>query len=316
MKLSFGIIGAGHIATKMARTLDFLRDEIEPYAIASRDLSRAESLRAECGFAKAYGSYAEMLADPAVDVVYIGTPNHLHREHALACIAAGKHVICEKPFATTVADAKAVFDAAKAKGLFVMEALWTRFQPAVRLIRETIASGEIGEVRFAEAAFGLAISHKERVARKDMGGGAILDLGIYPLNFVAMHLGIGDDCHVHPVVTRLPSGADDQSTITLSWPDGRLATLLCSATAAMGAWGRIAGTLGCIEIPALTRCEGFSVRKIPSNETRSVSCPFDFNGYEYEVRAAAKAISSGKLEPDEMPWGETLKLLGIMEKLI
>lgn len=316
MKLSFGILGAGHIAAKMARTLDFLRGEVEPYAIASRDLSRAESLRAECGFAKAYGSYAEMLADPAVDVVYIATPNHLHCEQALACIAAGKHVICEKPFAITVAEAKEVFDAAKAKGLFVMEALWTRFQPAVQLIRETISSGEIGEVRYAEAAFGLAISHKERIVRKDMGGGAILDLGIYPLNFVAMHLDIGDDCKEHSVVTRLPSGADDQSAITLSWPNGRLASILCSATAAMGAWGRIAGTLGCIEVPALTWCEGFTVKTIRSNETRSVSCPFDFNGYEYEIRAAAKAISAGKLEPDEMPWSETLKLLGIMEKLI
>lgn len=315
MKLGFGILGAGHIAAKMARTLDFLRGEIEPRAIASRDLARAESLRAATGFATAYGSYAEMLADPLIDVVYIATPNHLHREHSLACIEAGKHIVCEKPFALNRAEAEEVFAAAGKRGVFAMEALWTRFQPAVRLIRDSIASGEIGDVRFAEAAFGLAISDKERVARVDMGGGAILDLGIYPLNFVDMFLGIGDDASVSQVTTRLPTGADDQSAISLSWPDGRVASVLCSATAAMGAWGRISGTRGSIEIPALTRCESFRVRKIPSNEIREVLCPFDCNGYEYEIRAAVRAIADGRSETIEMPWDATLRMAETMETL-
>ena len=315
MKLKFGILGAGHIAGKMAKTLDFLRDEVEPYAVASREFDRAEALRASCGFARAYGSYGELLADKAVDVIYVATPTHLHRDHALACVAAGKHVVCEKPFALSVAEAREVFDAARAGGVFVMEALWTRFQPAVRLIREVIDSGEIGEVRFAEGAFGLAISHKERIVRREMGGGAILDLGIYPLNFVDMFLGIGDDCAISPTVTRLESGADDQTALALRWPDGRMASVLCSATAAMGAWGRIAGTLGHIEVPALSRCEGFTVRKVPSNEERKVVCPFDFNGYEYEIRAAARAIGEGRLEPPEMPWAATLNILRVMEPL-
>lgn len=315
-KLNIGILGAGHIAAKMARTIDFLRAEINPFAIASRNLARAETMCSECGFQRAYGSYAEMLANPDLDLVYIATPNHLHRDHALQCIAAGKHVICEKPFALNCAEAQEVFDAAKAAGVFVMEALWTRFQPAVAAIRNVISSGEIGDVRFIEAAFGLAISHKERVARKEMGGGAILDLGIYPLNFAAMFMPVGSDCKISATTTRLPSGADDQSIISIQAPGGQLACILSSATAGMGAWGRIAGTRGYIAIPALTRCEKIIVHQVPSNEERIISLPFDFNGYEYEVRAAIRSIASGKLQPNEMPWSETVKMLGIMERLV
>jgi predicted dehydrogenase len=296
--------------------LDFLRNEVNPYAVASRDISRAEAIRAESRFECAYGSYAEMLADPAVDVVYIATPNSFHHAQMLDCLAAGKHVICEKPFTLTVAEADEVFTLARARGLFVLEALWTRFQPAVRLIREVIASGEIGTPRFLEACFGLAISHKERVKNPALGGGALLDLGIYPLNFAAMHFGLADIRRIHSAATLSPEGVDDQSTITLEYADGRMAALTTSMTAACGAFGRISGTLGHIELPQLTRCESFTVRLVPSDKARVVKCPFDFNGYEYEVRAAAAAIRAGRLECDEMPWSETLAVCGVMERVL
>ncbi len=315
-KLNFAILGAGHIAAKMARTLDFLREEVNPYAVASRDFSRAEAIRAESRFERAYGSYAEMLADSAVDVVYIATPNSFHHAQMLDCLMAGKHVICEKPFTLTVAEAEEVFALARSRGLFVLEALWTRFQPAVRLIREVIASGEIGTPRFLEACFGLAISHKERVKNPALGGGALLDLGIYPLNFAAMHFGLADIRRIHSAATLSREGVDDQSTITLEYNDGRMAALTTSMTAACGAFGRISGTLGHIELAQLTRCESFTVRLVPSDKARVVQCPFDFNGYEYEVRAAAAAIRAGRLECDEMPWKETLAVCGVMERVL
>jgi predicted dehydrogenase len=315
-KLNFAILGAGHIAAKMARTLDFLREEITPYSVASRDISRAEAICAESRFERAYGSYAEMLADSAVDVVYIATPNSFHHAQMLDCLMAGKHVICEKPFTLTVAEAEEVFALARSRGLFVLEALWTRFQPAVRLIREVIASGEIGTPRFLEACFGLAISHKERVKNPALGGGALLDLGIYPLNFAAMHFGLADIRRIHSAATLSREGVDDQSTITLEYNDGRMAALTTSMTAACGAFGRISGTLGHIELAQLTRCESFTVRLVPSDKARVVQCPFDFNGYEYEVRAAAAAIRAGRLECDEMPWKETLAVCGVMERVL
>ena len=315
-KLNFALLGAGHIAGKMARTLDFLRDEVRPYAVASRDLARAEAIRAESRFDRAYGSYDEMLADPAVDVVYVATPNSCHYRQMLDCLAAGKHVLCEKPFTVASSEAEEVFAMAKARGLFVMEALWTRFQPAVRQIRDVIASGEIGEPRFLEACFGLAISHKERVKNPALGGGALLDLGIYPLNFAAMHFGLDGVRRIHSAATFSPEGVDDQSSITLEYADGRMAALTTSMTAACGAFGRISGTLGHIELPQLTRCEAFTVRLVPSDKARVVQCPFDFNGYEYEVRAAAAAIRSGRLECDEMPWSETLAVSRVMEQVL
>ena len=317
-ELRFAILGAGHIAGKMARTLAFLRNEVRPYAVASRDIGRARAIADESGFEKAYGSYEEMLADDAIDVVYVATPNNLHVEHALACLAHGKHVLCEKPFALTADDARRVFDEAKKRGLFVMEAMWTRFHPAARLIDDVIAYGEIGTPRYLQATFGLAISGKERVVRPELGGGALLDLGIYPLNFAAMHFGLPDMSRTEAMTsaaTLLETGVDDQSTITFDYGDGRIASLSTSITAGMGAYGRIAGTLGCIEVPALTRCEGFIVRSVPSGDERRVECPFDFNGYEYEVRAVAKAISEGCVECPEMPWSETIALAGVMEAL-
>lgn len=313
-KLNFAILGAGHIAGKMARTLDFLRDEANPYAIAARDFDRAERLRAECNFKVAYGSYADMLADPAVDVVYVATPNALHFGHCRMCLAAGKHVVCEKPFTTTAADAAALFALAREKRLFMLEAVWTRFQPAVKIIRNIIASGEIGAPRFLQASFGLAISHKERMASPALGGGALFDLGLYPLNYAGMYFGL-DFESATSCATLTPGGVDDHSVVALKYRDGRLATLTTSMTAAMGTSGRIAGTLGYIDTPQLTRCETISVCKIPSGKTRTIPCPFDFNGYEYEIRATTKAIAEGRLECAEMPWSETLALTGLMENL-
>ncbi len=314
-KLNFALLGAGHIAAKMARTLDFLRDEVRPYAVASRDLARAEAIRSLSRFDRAYGSYAEMLADPTVDVVYVATPNSCHYQQMKDCLAAGKHVLCEKPFTLTVAEAEEVFALARSRGLFVMEALWTRFQPCVRRIREIIDSGEIGTPRFLQASFGLAISHKERVKSPALGGGALLDLGIYPLNFAAMHFGLADISRVSSCATLSPEGVDDQSTITLEYADGRMASLTTSMTAAYGASGRIAGTRGFIDLPRLTTCQSFIVRQVPSDAERVVDVPFDFNGYEYEVRAVAAAIRAGRLECAEMPPSETIAITRLMENL-
>ena len=315
-KLNFAILGAGHIAGKMAKTLDFLRNELTPYAVASRSLEKAEQLRAACNFEKAYGSYAEMLADPAVDVVYIATPNSLHYEQMKLCLAAGKNVICEKPFTLKKSEAEDIFATAKAKKLFVLEAVWTRFQPAVEKIRAVIASGEIGTPRFLQATFALAISHKERVKRPELGGGALLDLGIYPLNFAALYFGLDGIKRISSAARLSDEGVDDQSSVTIEYEDGRMAVLTTSMTAAFGTAGRIAGTLGYIDTPQLTLCQNFEVRKIPSNEARTVTCPFDCNGYEYEIRAAVKAISEGQLECAEMPWSETVAVTGLMEDLI
>lgn len=314
-KLNFSILGAGHIAEKTASVLDFLRGDLNPYAIASRDIAKAAKLKEDYHFEAAYGSYAEMLADKDVDVVYIATPNTFHFEQMKMCLAARKHIICEKPFTMKASEAEEIFAIAKEKKLFVLEAVWTRFQPAVKLIHDVIDSGEIGSPRFIQASFGLAISHKERMKKPELGGGALYDLGIYALNFAAMYFGLDGIRKIDSTATLTDEGVDDQSTVTIVYEDGRMASLTTSMTAAYGTSCRIAGTLGQISAPELTRCRSFTVSRIPSGETREVKCDFDFNGYEYEFRAAAKAISDGKSECAEMPWRETAAITKIMEDL-
>ena len=314
--LHFAILGAGHIAGKMAATLAFLKreGEVVPYAVASRDAARAEALRAAHGFARAYGSYESMLADPAVDVVYVATPNSLHHAHVRAALLAGRHVVCEKPFTMTAAEAEDLFALARERGLFVLEAVWTRFQPCVARMREVVASGEIGAPRLLQATFALNIAAKERLRSPALGGGALLDLGIYALHFADLHFGL-DVSRLSSHATLTPEGVDDQSAIALEYRDGRLALLSTSMTAAFGTAARIAGTKGCIDAPQLTRCQGFAVRAIPGDAERAVACPFDFNGYEYEIRAAARAVAEGRLECAECPWAATLAVTRLMERL-
>lgn len=312
--LNFAILGAGHIATKMAATLNFLRGELCPYAIASRDYARAETLRAQFSFEKAYGSYSDLLSDPKVNVVYIATPNTLHFNQAMACLKAGKNVIVEKPFTMTRCDAEILFAEAASRNLFITEAVWTRFQPIVPMVRQIIASGEIGTPRFLQATFSLAISHKERIIDPRLGGGALVDLGIYPIHFLDLFFGL-DYKRLSSHATLSKEGVDDQSTITIEYPDGRMASLSTSMTAAYGTSSRIAGTIGAIEMNQLTKCESLTIRKVPSNEERIIDCPFLFNGYEYEILSTIKAINSGALQCPEIPHKTTLKVITLMEEL-
>ncbi len=314
--LRFGLLGAGHIAGKMGKTIAFLAKEgaVEPYAVASRDFAKAEKLRAELGFAKAFGSYGEMLADGNVDAVYVATPNAMHFGHVKMCLAAGKHVLCEKPFTLKASEAAELFAEAKTRGLFLMEALWTRFMPSVELIRGVIGSGEIGEPRFLDGVFALDLSWKERLTNPELGGGALLDLGVYTLNFADMFFGL-DGAEISSAAVLSPDGVDDQSVITLKYADGRMASLSTSMTASFGTVSRIACTKGCIDMPMLTTCQEFSVKTGRDGAERRIACPFDCNGYEYEVRAMAEAIRCGRTECAEMPPSKTIMITELMENL-
>lgn len=311
--LKLGILGAGHIATKLAGVYDFLRNEIEPYAIASRSIEKAEALVEKFNFQKAYGSYEELLSDPEVDVVYIATPHSHHFEQMLMCIEHGKHILCEKPFTVNEQQARIIFDKAKERGLFVCEAVWTRFMPCVKRIREIMESGELGEPRYIEASFCVPVSGKERMATPELAGGALLDLGIYPLNYAMLYFG------EHPIkisgtAVLTENGVDEQETFTLEYADGRMAMLGSSMTALGGAPARISCTKGRIVCEKLLLCEEIIIED-GSGVLRKEQFPFEYNGYEYEIRAVIKAIEAGKCETEETPWSTTLNELRIMDAL-
>lgn len=311
--LKLGILGAGHIATKLAGVYDFLRNEIEPYAIASRSIEKAQALVEKFNFKKAYGLYDELLSDPEVDIIYIATPHPCHYEQMLMCIEHGKHILCEKPFTVNEKQARIVFEKAKERGLFVCEAVWTRFMPCVKRIREILASGELGDPRYIEASFCVPIIGKERMVRPELAGGALLDLGIYPLNYAMLYFG-EDPVKISGAAILTENGVDDQETFSLEYADGRMAMLGSSMTAFGGAPARISCTKGRIVCEKLLLCEEI-ILEDGNGVIRKEQFPFDYNGYEYEIRAAVKAIEEGKCETEETPWSTTLNELRIMDTL-
>ena len=187
--LKWGILGAGWIAELFAAGVNG-HTKAEIVATGSRSLERAEAFAAEHMGGKAYGSYEELVADPDVQAIYVATPHSHHREQALLAINAGKHVLVEKAFARNEAEVQEVVDAARAKGVFVMEAMWTRFLPHVAAIRGAIARGDIGDVVSLQADHGQQLTHVERLMKPELAGGALLDLGVYPISFAHDILGV------------------------------------------------------------------------------------------------------------------------------
>lgn len=314
--IRLSILGAGHIAGKTATAAAHLaaRGEIRLRAVAARDPVRAAAFAARFGFETSFGSYEALAEDPETDLVYVATPNTLHAPHSRLCLEGGKHVLCEKPFTVNAREGEEVFALARSRGLFCSEAMWLRFLPASAAIGETLRAGRIGTPRLIEADFAVPISEKERIREPALGGGALLDLGVYPIAFALLHFG-EDFADATGRATLLPTGVDDQSAFSLGWADGRIAACACSATAAGGAGARIVGTTGSIEVPQLVRCEGFRVSPFGGGEPEDFSFPFECNGYEYELRAAARAVAAGLPECPEAPQSATLAALRAMDAL-
>ena len=211
--MKIGILGAGGIAVQMAKTVAGMKD-VENYAVAARSFERAQAFAEKYGFSKAYGSYEEMLADPQVDLVYIATPHSHHAEHAKLCLNAGKPVLVEKAFSYNAATTGEVLNLAKEKNLFCGEAMWIRFMPMYRLMAEYIQKGAIGRVNNITCSLGYSLLKEERLTKPELAGGALLDLGVYPLNLISMIYGseppmIGSTC------AKLDTGVDAQEALQM-----------------------------------------------------------------------------------------------------
>lgn len=309
--MKIGVLGAGGIATVVAPTLCEM-NEIECYAVASRSLEKAEAFAKKFGFTKAYGSYEEMLSDSNVELVYITTIHSLHFEHAKLALEHGKPVICEKPFTVNERELKKLFDIAKEKNLFITEAIWTRYMPMRKTIDDVIASGIIGDPITLTANLGYPVANVERLARNDLAGGSLLDIGVYPINFALMHFG-GDIYKITSDAVITDKNVDSQSTIIFKYTRGRMATLTNTMSAASDRKGIIWGTEGYMISENINNCQGIKVYDKNHNEIASYDTPKQISGYEYQFLAAVKAINEGKLECEEMPHEESLKVMNIMD---
>ncbi|MBE5804550.1 MAG: Gfo/Idh/MocA family oxidoreductase [Clostridiales bacterium] len=317
--MNIAILGAGNIAAAMAKTLRGMKargQDVELYAVASRDLAKAQTFAAKEGFLRAYGSYEEMLADDSVELVYIATPHSHHAEHMKLCLKYGRGILCEKSFTGNARQAEEVIALAAEKGVFMTEAIWTRYMPSRQIINDLLSSGAIGTPRVLMANLGYAIEGSERICKPELAGGALLDLGVYTLNFASMAFG-DDVVRMESSVGMMDTGVDHTENITLYYRDGKTAHLVSTTMAQTDRRGVICGDKGYLTVdninnPLLIQVFDNSHSGVPVQE---IHVPEQITGYEYQVEACMRAMAAGKKQCPEMPHSETLHIMRVMDEL-
>ena len=311
-QLRVGIIGAGWIAEKAAITLDGLAN-CEAYAIASRSKEKAEAFAEKWKIRKAYGSYSELIADPSVDLVYVATPHSHHYDVTREALLAGKPCLVEKAFMANLRQAKEIVELARERKVFLAEAIWTRYQPVVKMMRDLISS-RIGTPRLVTATLGYSMGDKPRIMRADLCGGALLDLGVYALNFVRMFFD-ADIVSITSQCVKSQTGMDLTNAMTLVLSDGVLCNLQSSAACVGDNIGVIAGTEGNLIIDNINNPQQITVNGPDRTYIETIRVPKQITGYEYQFLACRQALIDGLLEPREMPLEETLYIMQLMDGL-
>ncbi|GAA4874441.1 Gfo/Idh/MocA family protein [Serinicoccus chungangensis] len=305
----WGLLAAGGIARTLAGAIAAV-DGGEVVAVAARDGGRAQAFAQEFGIERSYGGYDELLQDPGVDVVYISSTHPFHHEQALACIAAGKHVLVEKPTTLTVADTEEVFEAARGAGVLAVEAMWTRFQPIVLDVRDRVRSGAVGDVRSFHAAFPVPFDYDETHRLFDLanGGGALMDLGIYPVTLA--HLLVGHPTHLHVLGSKVPTGAD--ALVALQWmtAEGAVAQVMTDSRSHGTTETILRGTEGSITLHGpVNDPTSFTLRRGEDEETVGG----DRRGYEHQVEEVHRCLREGLLESPLAPHADTVAIMTILE---
>ena len=311
-KFRWGILGTGSIARQFVRGLNSV-PEAEVLAVGSRSEASAEKFADKRNIPRRYASYDALASDPDVDVVYIATPHPFHAENATMCLEAGKAVLCEKPFCVNAAEAERVVGLAREKGLFLMEGMWTRFFPLMEEVRRLVSEGALGEVRMLNVDFGFRADPDpaSRLFAPGLGGGALLDVGVYCVSFASMVLGrpsgsVG--------VSHLgETGVDEQASVVLEHEGGRLANLSIGVRTNTPQEATIMGTEAYIRIHApWWRPKSMTISR-PGTEDETVEAPVSGNGFNYEAAEVMRCLEAGKMESDVMPLDETLSVMRTMD---
>lgn len=308
----WAVLGPGRIAERVAADFAHVADG-ELVAVGSRSAQRAADFAERHGIPRSYGSYEDLLADDAVDAVYVATPHSWHVVHGTQVLEAGKALLMEKSFTATLRGAEALVATARERGVFAMEAMWTRFQPAIVRLRELLADGAIGEVRGVEADLGTAreLDPHDRMFSLDLGGGTVLDLGVYVVNLA--HMVLGTPTSVTATGSLLPTGVDGESTYLLDYGDGRSALLRTSFYSTPG-MARIIGTQGWIDIPPRFHHPDRLVLHRPGGEEHEeIVVPPVSAGYSYEIDEVNRCLADGLLESPTMPLADTLAVQAVLQ---
>ena len=311
--IRWGVIGIGRMAANVAGDWENQRGAVL-HAVASRDHQRARAFARRFGAPRAYGSYAELLADPQVDAVYVATPNSAHVRDGLAVIRAGKPLLLEKSFAATATGAHTLAEAARSAKVFLMEAMWTRFQPAVIRAHELINDGAIGEVRTVQADLGVArdFDAKDRLFALGLGGGALLDLGVYVVNFAHMVLGAPQRVRVAGVVGA--TGVDTEAALLLEYDGGRSALLSASFLAPSPGYARVFGSRGWIDVPPRFHHPDRLVLHRHGHEAEEFVLPPRGVGYAHEFDEVHRVLRRGGTESEAMPLAASLEVQEVLQQ--
>ncbi len=308
-KFKWGILGPGNIAHKFADGLQAI-DDAEIYAVGSRSQERADAFGEKYDIPNCYGSYEDLVRDPDVQAIYVASPHQMHKENTIQCLEAGKPVICEKPFAINAKEAQAMVDCARANGLFLMEAMWSRFGPVSRKVVQLIADKAIGDVQMLHCHFGFRCGWNPdgRLLNANYGGGGLLDVGIYCVSYARMVFGMGP-ADVTGFAEIGETGVDEQAVLAFKYPTGKLAAMSTGVQTSTPHEATIMGTDGMIRVPNFWHATKYTL----NGEEHGVDVVG--NQYNYQAMEVQKCIAAGKRESDILPLDETLEIMQTLDTL-
>jgi predicted dehydrogenase len=312
--IRWGILSTGRIAKTFATALSVLPDA-ELVAVGSRTQDSADTFGDAFAIPRRHASYAALANDPDVDVIYIGTPHPLHCENTIMCLEAGKAVLCEKPFAINASQASDMIALARAKGLFLMEAMWSRFLPIIVQVRGLLADGAIGDLRMLSADFGFRedVDPKSRLFDPNLGGGALLDVGIYPISLASMLL--GPPTRITSMAHLGETSVDEQAAVIFGYDEGQLAILSTAIRTDTPIEAILSGTKGRIRIHSPWYYGTALTLSVADHEDVVMRLPYKGNGYTHEAIEVMRCMREGKLESDTMSLDETLNIMETMDTI-
>jgi predicted dehydrogenase len=316
-KIKWGILACGRIAGKFANDLKLLEDA-DLWAVGSRSLDKASAFAAAHGFRHAYGSYEALVNDPDVDVIYIASPHAQHHEHTLLCITHGKPVLCEKAFAINSRQASEMINAARASGVFLMEALWSRFLPHYQETMRMVKDGQLGKIGSVLANFGFIPEPPvpDRLFNPDLGGGTLLDIGIYNVFMAISVLGRPDE--VIAQMTPATTGIDQQCAVTFRYQNGALAQLFSSFEANLPIEAEISGPLGRIRLTTRFYEPTARIEWYPGRVDTRTEIPVEKQpgwGYQHQARHVQECLRQGLTESPVWSHQDTLLLMETMDRI-
>lgn len=314
--IKWGILATGGIASSFTQALTEV-PEAEVVAVASRSEERAAEFARKWHIPRSYGSYEALAQDPEVEVIYIATPHNFHYENMLLCLNAGKHVLCEKAFTLNAAQAETCIQLAREKGLFLMEAMWTRFFPATVQIREWLDQGVLGELRLIQADMCVHFTYdpQHRLFNPNLGGGALLDLGVYPIAFASMVMDLDQVEEVQSIGRIGATGVDEFDTVMIRYQSPAIAMLSFGSRGYKPREAFIVGTQGHIKVHSNFHKPDTLTLHLNGQDAETRHYPTETSGYTHEIQEVHRCLLNKRLESSVMSLDETLKIMRFMDAL-